>query len=73
MKPKTVTISMGDSHIYNTHIEQCKEMLSRRTLSPAIVELDPLIKTLDWNDITVDNFSLIGYAPRAAIKSVMAI
>lgn len=73
MKPKNLTISMGDSHIYSNHIEQVKEMLSRHPLSPAIVELDPLIKTLDWNDITEEHFSLINYSPRASIKAPMAI
>jgi thymidylate synthase len=73
MKPKDLILSIGDVHIYNTHLEQIKEQLKRDPLVPPILYLNPEIKKKNWTEITVDDFELIGYQPRNSIKAPIAI
>lgn len=64
----------GDCHIYNNHLEQVKELLSRkeRTL-PALV-IDREISTLsELPRIMVSSFQLKGYKPHPSIKAPMAV
>ena len=60
----------GDCHIYNNHIEQVKEQLTRdeRAL--------PTLKIADgkkWNEYKVEDFVLEGYNPHPTIKAEMAV
>lgn len=48
MTPGHLTMSFGDTHIYNNHVRQCEEQLSRRPFPLPRLELDP--------SATVDNF-----------------
>jgi dihydrofolate reductase/thymidylate synthase len=75
MKPKDLIISFGDIHIYNTHLEAITEQLKREPLTPPILKLNPEIKHKKWEDITIDDFELIGYSynHRSSIKAVMAV
>ncbi len=75
MKPKDLILSIGDAHIYSNHIEQMKEQLQRDPLVPPILKLNPEVKNKDWEDISVDDFELIGYSynHRPSIKAPMAI
>jgi len=74
MKPKDLIVSLGDVHIYQTHIDQMNEQLQRLPLAPAILELEPSVKHKDWKDLTVDDFLIIGYFnTMPSIKAVMAV
>lgn len=73
MKPKELIISMGDSHIYNNHIEQVKLQLSRSPLPFPILEINDSVLSKSIYDIEIDDFNLIGYLYRPSIKAQMAV
>jgi len=73
MRPKEVIYISGDGHIYQNHISQVKEQLTRTRRPFPKLKLDDSIITKQWNEITEDDFELIGYHPNEAIKAPMAI
>lgn len=73
MKPKELIYISGDGHIYDDHIEQVKEQLSRTPRPFPKIKLDNSIIKKDWAEITVEDFELIGYFPHKYIPIKMAI
>tara|TARA_Y100000389_G_scaffold81378_1_gene77924 strand:- start:21 stop:1418 length:1398 start_codon:yes stop_codon:yes gene_type:complete len=73
LKPGKLVMSIGDTHIYNDHVEQINEQLSRTSLSQCKLELDDSIIDKDWKDITIDDFDLIGYFSHPTIKAKMSV
>ena len=67
--PRKLFISMGDSHIYKNHIEQVKQLLSRKPLNPPVVHIDDC--TIDT--ITAGHIHLVNYESHGAIKADMAV
>ncbi len=63
--------TIGDGHIYNNHIEQVKEQLSRTTLALPTLKLNPNIKDIDG--FTMDDIVLENYESHGAIKAPMAV
>ena len=63
----------GDCHIYQNHMEQVKEQITRTPQSgpslimPTFSDLDELVKT------TPDQYKLINYTPMDSIKAPMAV
>ena len=67
--PGEFTHFMGDTHIYNNHIEQCKEQLSRiPNISPKL-KVNKDIKNIE--DFEYKDFELINYFPQKAIRGKM--
>ena len=72
LKPHMVTISLGDCHIYQDHILQCKEQLSRKTF------LLPKLNIPDFNKLKeVENSKFTDYKPidynyHPSIKATMS-
>ncbi|MBD1564301.1 thymidylate synthase [Vibrio sp. S12_S33] len=64
-------ISIGDAHIYNNHIEQVEEQLSRTPTKLPTLKLNR--KPDSIYDYKLEDFELIGYEPQAAIKAEVAI
>lgn len=73
MKPKELVFSIGDAHIYNNHITQLKEQISRQILAAPKLHLDPSIKFTGWHKITIDQFDIIGYMHHSSVKLQMNI
>lgn len=71
--PDKLFISFGDVHIYSNHVEQVKDQLSRTTLSSPQLLLNENIKHKNIEDISIDDFEVIGYFPYPSIKGRMAI
>ena len=71
MKPKELIISTGDSHIYLNHIDALTTQLSRNPLPEPLLHYKTASKPL--NEITLDDFEVIGYLAHPAIKMTMAI
>lgn len=63
--------SGGDVHIYNNHIEQVEEQLSRQPL--AAPELVLKEKPKDIFSYSLENFEVVGYTPHPAIKAPVAV
>mgnify|MGYP000246857145 FL=1 len=64
-------ISMGDAHVYNNHVEQVKEQLSREEYPAPTLWLNPEIKDID--KFTMDDIKLVDYQSHGTIKAKMAV
>lgn len=63
--------SFGDLHVYETHLEQVKEQLTRTPLPLPQLWLDPSIKNID--DFRLEHVKLNDYQSHAAIKAPVAV
>jgi thymidylate synthase len=73
MKPGKLIYNGGDVHIYKNHIEQIEEQLSRNPRPLPKLKLNNKIKYKKIEDITIEDFDLIGYFPHPVIKAPMAV
>ena len=79
-KPGVLTIFIGDAHIYENHVDQVKEQLSREHFPAPTLVLSERIKRLQSVDDIPGVFAAIepadiwldGYQSHAAIKAPMA-
>lgn len=63
--------TFGDVHIYESHLEQVKEQLSREPLPFPTIEVDPALKTIA--DFTPDKIKLINYEAHPPIKAPLSV
>lgn len=73
MKPKELIVSFGDAHIYQNHYEQVQLQLSRHPLPFPVLEISDSIKSKTLEEISLEDFKLIGYMSHSAIKAPMAV
>jgi thymidylate synthase len=73
MKPGKFVCSVTDAHIYLNHTEAINEQLKRRPRPFPKLILNESIKTKNFEDITIEDFDLIGYFPYTSIKAKMAV
>jgi thymidylate synthase len=71
LKAKELIISFGDTHIYQDHVEQVKEQLSREAYPEPTLWLNPAIKNIDH--FIMDDIKLNNYQSHDAIKAPMAV
>ena len=64
-------ITLGDAHIYNNHIDQVKEQLSREPMALPVLTLNPAISVI--TNFGMDDIELIGYNSHGAIAAPMAV
>ena len=70
-KPKDVIFMLGDTHIYQNHLKQCTEQISRFMKELPTLEFSRNVNNID--DFTIDDFLLKNYNPCSNIKADMAI
>ena len=63
--------TLGDAHIYNNHIEQVREQLSREPRALPKMKLNPNVKSIF--DFKYEDFNLTGYDPHPHIKGEVAV
>jgi thymidylate synthase len=63
--------TLGDAHIYNNHMEQVKEQLSRSERALPTMLINPEVK--DIFAFRFEDFTLQGYDPHPAIKAPVAV
>jgi len=71
LEPGELIITLGDAHIYNNHIEQVREQLSRTPLSFPELYLNQDITSI--TDFTMDDIELRNYQSHEAIAAPMAV
>jgi thymidylate synthase len=71
LEPYEFIHTLGDAHIYNNHIEQVKEQLSREPLLLPQLKLNQNIKDID--DFKIEDIELLNYEYHPAIKAPMAV
>lgn len=64
-------IALGDAHIYNNHIDQVNEQLSRQPLPLPSLHLNPEISVI--TDFGMEDIELLNYQSHNAIKADMAV
>jgi thymidylate synthase len=63
--------TLGDAHIYNNHMDQVKEQLSRSARALPTMLINPEVK--DLFAFRFEDFTLEGYDPHPAIKAPVAV
>lgn len=72
--PGILTGLLDDVHIYSNHFEQAEEMINRQPKDlPELVIHKDYASLSDIENLTVDDFELVGYDPHPAIKAPMAV
>ena len=64
-------ISIGDAHIYNNHIEQVKEQLTRKPFSLPTLKLNTDISVI--TEFEMEDIELVGYESHPNILMPMAV
>jgi thymidylate synthase len=73
MVPGTINWIGGDTHLYATHLEQAKEQLTREPLQLPQMEILKDIHTMeDIENLSIDDFKLVGYTSHPAIKAELS-
>ncbi len=71
LKPRSLTISFGDIHIYKNHIEQVKLQLTRSRVDlPTLYIQKPGSRVLN---VKYEDLKIEGYTPHPAIKGEVSI
>lgn len=73
MHPKELIISTGDTHIYQDHIEQVKEQIQRSPITPPKLIVNHRIKDIPIEDISIDDFDIVGYFHHNTLKGKMSV
>jgi thymidylate synthase/dihydrofolate reductase len=73
MAPKELIISTGDTHIYSDHVEQVKTQCERIPYSAPLLVVNPAIDAKRLEEITVDDFDVVGYFHHGVLKGKMAV
>jgi thymidylate synthase len=66
-------MTFGDFHIYQNHIEQVKQQLSRAPRAFPKIEFRSNLSELNIADITEKDFTIVGYSPYGHIPAPMAV
>ena len=71
LKPGEFVHTFGDLHLYDNHIDQAREQLSREPHPLPKLVLNPKIR--DLKDFTYEDISVLDYNPHPPIKAPIAV
>lgn len=72
--PGEIVLNLGDTHVYESHIEQVKEQLTRKPCKfPKLEIMKELNSIEDIESLKYTDFKLIDYHAHPTIKADMAV
>ena len=71
LRPGDFVHTFGDLHLYQNHLEQAREQLSREFRSLPRMRLNPKVRRLE--DFRFKDFTLLDYNPHPSIKAPIAV
>lgn len=71
LQPGDFVHTFGDLHLYQNHLEQAREQLSRECRLLPRMKLNPAIRRIE--DFRLEDFTLLDYDPHPSIKAPIAV
>ena len=71
LQPYELIYNVGNYHIYNNHVEQMKEQITRKPFTFPKFNFKRKIKSI--NELNIDDFVISGYNSHPSIKMEMAV
>lgn len=71
LKPGDFIHTLGDAHLYNNHLQQSDEQLSRQPFALPTMKINPEVKSIF--DFKYEDFELVGYESHPHIKAPISV